>query len=662
MTTESQVTGLTSELIKNFAHSRNTQQFIKDLQMVIEKEGTSELCNAFIHLLKSVNDWKIEDLKIAINELSSRFEEPLLKSSFKILQNTLLLLLLDTGYQKSPELKLKIEILRNKIPLLEDALTYSKQIGDEILIKQFLEAIIDNNTLLGLLSLYGEHILDTFTLFSKVDSITRTNPDLFPAKSSFNLRLLVNLLLKIRNNGILKKRVGTILQTNQPLTDCFQLSFKYLERAKTIDERAADNSSLALDYYNLALLYYEQKRYKEAVHEIKMAQQLHEEQANKTLLLNDIILLGLIIDGKNQKDNALDVFNQALAIALEMDNKNAIAQLNLLISYVLRDQHKFEDGLKNLRTALVIFKQENVGSYLDLIDCYTGIGSLLRFSGKSETAKGFLVKILEAERQSGNTRLLSELHIQLALTQFSLNNEAAFQENYQQALSLSQQLKDPFPYAYNELHIGLSLCNTQSFQEGITHLAKALQLFYELEAEEHIVPLIETFITIYGLMEKPDLVQKLSGEDKNPLIRAKMILDQHSALTRAEAPIATPKLPSPMPIATVVESKSAREAEVTLPVATVIEPTINDSKTSPPPPDTPTATHQGTPESKTPSQDPPSFVGRQCPHCNFLVIDPEFLYCPKCATKLNITRRCANCNFIIDDPSFQFCPKCAKPL
>ncbi|MHA1264040.1 MAG: tetratricopeptide repeat protein [Candidatus Helarchaeota archaeon] len=685
----------TSQALLQFIQKNDPIQLSNNIQTLINQEGAHPLFDALTQILTSMRKLEIKNLQHLIRQLSSKLARQDITTLLTLFEKKLLLFILEHFYTKSDDLDFKLHIWKHKYNLLNEALELSQQLPENQVTNTIINDLIDASIVLALFSLYVGNLKDVITYLSRIYPTIIGKYKFFPSKSSFYLRLFSLLLLKIHNNASLIAIMKDILGTTISLEDPLQISIKLLNDAIALDEKISDSENLAIDYFFLALVYHTQRKYKQALQEIKRAQQLHEELENKEGYLEDTILLALVINESKQKETALEILNQALKIAIETDKREEIAQLNLIISFILRDLHKYEESLKYLRTALVIFKQEKIGIEIDLIESYSALGSLLRKMQQFETARGFFQKILEVERVTKMQSIIMEIHAQLAMTYRLLGDITAFHEYYNEFLTLYTRTRDHYRFAIDEYQIGLVFCNLQEFEEGIDHLGKALQVFFNLKDKNYLMELIPIFSEIYSALDNVQMSDVLSNEEKDIEFRTKYLLDRIKPsiplkditipppvappvlkTTSAELPTATvvDTKPSPeLPTATVVDTKPSPE----LPTATVVDtkpsPDIAIKKTPTPPqapissPAPPTLAQKPTEKSEIQkpteqSFQPQKFIGRQCPKCKFLITDPSFQFCPNCATSLTSARLCSKCGYSIEDPSFKFCPKCANPL
>ncbi|NVM53336.1 MAG: tetratricopeptide repeat protein, partial [Candidatus Helarchaeota archaeon] len=552
----------TGNVLLEFLQTNDRPKLIENIQNLIQKEEANEFLNNLKQIIIGINEWNIEEVQSITDQISSKIEDSKFKNILKVFQRKLILLLLDQIIEKTDDIELKIQTLLNKIPILTESYILSQKINDALLTKSIIEGHFDNFTILGLFSLYSGNIQNALHYFGNILDLSQKNEEIFPSKYSFILRLLSNLLLKIRFYPELLNFSKNALNLDPDAVDPYQIAFKFLKQAISTDEKANKSPDLALDYYNMALLYNERKMFDQAIHEINKAHKIHEDLGDKVGIINDLILLGTLTSKINQNDKALILYHRAMNIAVDIDLRYKIAQLNLLISNILRDKQNYDESLKYLKTSLVIFKQEQMGSDIDLIAAYTKLGSLLRAMEQVDTAKAFLEKILEVEKKSESKSLLMEIHSQLAITYAELGNQDEFTKNYHELLSLSEKVRDPLQYAHSEYQLGVTFYNLQKFKESLNHLGRALKISHKLKNLEKIQTILQTLSLVYLQLNQQKLAGEIVDENQDIMTRSQSVIEKSSIKdleipeistipagivpsSKPEPPVATPKITEP---------------------------------------------------------------------------------------------------------------------
>ncbi len=732
-----------------YLQTSDEDRLLEALQNLLNQSGENELLNDLMQLLAAIQNLNFEDAQKAADRAISVVEDEPLKNTIRLFKNQLLLLILGKILTASEDPELQIQTLLNRIPILNEALQSSILMENELLIQKYLEQNIDNMLCLGLVSVHGRKLESAFRFLGKAAELLKENESNFPKQNSLLLNTLANLFIKIRSDHALLEFGKTTLELDPDQQDLYEIAFHYIQKALSSDETANYSVGLAQDRYTLAALYYAQGRIKEGIEQIKNAQALHEQLEDRAGILNDVILLGMLIRKSGQLDNAAMVYENALQIAMDLDFKIKIGHLNLLLGNLLYSQNKYEDSIKHLKTALVIFKQEHLGTELDLIESYTWIGQALRELQKLPDAKNFLTKILEVEEKSQSPLILIHIHAQLAITHLLDGNLEEFNNHYGSILSLNRELTDELLYANLEYQIGIAYFNAQKFYDAFKHLDIAFNIYHKRRNLEKLDLVLSNLAFVCQQLGELDLAHELSNETTDLLQRAALVQEKGGIpdmmvpvlrarpitatpivppepikipsppqpALRSEAELQTPptedtarkttptletpppkgpKLPNAVPVqepeskppASIPKPKpplaipidQSRPQPVTPPTPKKGKPPIpfavpirdTNAETAPLAPPPPPHQIQPLPKSEPSPEKPaaapnteaeiPKLVGRQCPSCNFLITDPEFTFCPKCATKLPVRRLCPKCGFPVEDHSFKFCPKCANPL
>jgi len=619
MTTE--LPNSTIAILRNYILTNNGEYLVQNIERLKISDEENRILQKISQILSEFNQMNIEGAQSLSDQIVNEIEDASLQGMLKLFTNHIILQLLDQIIEKAEQIEIRIETLLRKNQILEDVFQLTKEMQDEILVNKYCEVYLDNLIMLGLYALYSTNYKSVFQYLNRALELQKEKA-IFPAKYAFILRILSCVILKLHNYPDLLKLGRESLKVKAD-KESYQISLKYLKSAAALDKAATNTPGLALDHYYLAMLYYERNLLDQALTDIKKAQTLHEELSYRENILNDIILSGLIMSKKEESEEAYQIYNQALHIATDLDLKYKIGELNLLIGNYLRAHQKYDDGLKYLKTALLIFKQENEGRDSDFIEVYNGLGVTLRELHKLEDAKEFLQKILAIEHKTESSAILMEIYSQLALTFIEMDDKDAFQESYDKILSIYQVQKDDFQYATHEYNLGISFCQKEQFQEGLAHLYKAFKVFYNSGDLTLIDQAMNAFSSVYSKSNKSELAQAIMDTSKDIKARAQIILEQGA--------VSTPKLTTPSKLSRLIkEVKEEVTAEST---------------------------------EETPSKlKPPPIPTRTCSQCGFLVTDAEYLFCPKCAATLDTTRTCKKCGFQVADPEFRYCPKCAQPL
>ncbi|MHA1276400.1 MAG: tetratricopeptide repeat protein [Candidatus Helarchaeota archaeon] len=701
MTSDAKIQESTQNVLRKYLQTGNESTFLENFQKLFTIGTQNKLITTLGEILTELQKGHAIKAQELLEQISSITENGQLKNILFIFKNQIVLGLLNKVGAQSEESSLKVQVLLNKISILNEAVQAAIKMQDQRLIARFLEQTLDTFMSLGFYAIQGKKFESAFKFLAQGLELIKGSEVNFPKQYSFLLRTVSNLFLKTRNNPALFEIGKHAFKLGLGQQDPFEIAFKFIKQAITNDETTNYLGGLAEDYYNLASLYYERDMIKQGIGEIKKAQELHEQLEDRSGILNDVMLLGMLISKTGQLENALSIYENALHIAMDMDLKLKIGHLNLLLGTLRYSQGQYEESIKHLKTALVIFKQTQTGSDTDLIESYTWIGQTLRDMHKLTDASNFLTKILEVEQKSQSPLILLHVHAQLALTFLLQENFEAFNTHYKETLALIKDLHDDLLCANFEYQIGIGMFNTKNYQEACKHLDFAFQLYIKLANKEKLMQILDLIIFIYSQLDKGELDVNFTDDTKNVLERVGLIQEkggisnllmpllseispsQISTKPAAEMQGASPllseaksqlsstvSLEKAEPMRPATSSKPARKKQI-VPIAV---PITDESPEKPPITPLPSPEKiEPMPSSKTqkiagppspPETEPPitKLVGRQCPNCKFLVTDAAFTFCPKCATKLPTTRTCEKCGFLIADPSFKFCPKCANPI
>ena len=265
-------------------------------------------------------------------------------------------------------------------------------IGNEIL------PIVEktNRKLLG--KVYN--ILGTAYLFEGMSD----NNYLFQAKEMYQKALEVCETYKDTAMIILTLTNLSAIQSN---TFNYNGAIESLYRAIGLVEISGQNSFLASTlFYNVAMVYYEQKKYDQALVEIQKATQEAEKDNDISNIAHCLHLTAFIYKELNKPDEALDCINRCIDISHQLDLTQLYWRSKEIKSLIYNQKGLWKEALETAEE--VLKAQKEIGSEEDVISIKETIAEIYFLQKQYNKSLKICNEILETK--TSNLQLLYDVH------------------------------------------------------------------------------------------------------------------------------------------------------------------------------------------------------------------------------------------------------------
>jgi predicted ATPase len=190
----------------------------------------------------------------------------------------------------------------------------------------------------------------------------------------------------------------------------------------------------------------------------------------------DVMLkLGQVLERVGQREEASDVYHQALSIAEKAGDQAAKAQCHTVLGDLMRTQGLYEEAATWLMRAQAGFEsledQAGVGKVLH------SAGTLAAYQGDYETAKSLFEESLEIRRELGDKPEIASVLNNLGIIAQFEGDLALARSLHEEALSIRREVKDKFAIANSLNNLGYVLAmNRDTYMEARERLEEALSL------------------------------------------------------------------------------------------------------------------------------------------------------------------------------------------
>ncbi|MFX0060964.1 MAG: tetratricopeptide repeat protein [Candidatus Hermodarchaeota archaeon] len=175
---------------------------------------------------------------------------------------------------------------------------------------------------------------------------------------------------------------------------------------------------------------------------------------------------GSIYSDKGNQDQALEFFNQSLAISKEFDNKRELALGLIGIGKVYWNNGELDQTLECLQQALAL--SEELGYRHDIARSLSNIGMIYQNKGDLERSMEYHQRALKILEKIGNKR-------DIAISLGEIGTVYADKGDFKRALEYDQQCLTLFEEIGNKRMIGLSLISVGNDYMQIGELEQALE-------------------------------------------------------------------------------------------------------------------------------------------------------------------------------------------
>ena len=187
-----------------------------------------------------------------------------------------------------------------------------------------------------------------------------------------------------------------------------------------------------------------------------------------------LIKLGPVLSTQGQLGEAIELCQQAYALAQQTGNRWLMATASLNLSYSQYTAHNWQVGLEAAQKAYALYRAENKPEYMAkaLANMITGWGILNEWD-QADVASAELLEILTA---SGDIHTLVVVKNTLGFIAFNQSNYQTAELAWQEALQLSLQMQAPHQSASLYNNLGKLYTQMAEWDEAARMLEQAIWL------------------------------------------------------------------------------------------------------------------------------------------------------------------------------------------
>jgi tetratricopeptide (TPR) repeat protein/predicted Ser/Thr protein kinase len=220
--------------------------------------------------------------------------------------------------------------------------------------------------------------------------------------------------------------------------------------------------------YELAVLYEEGGSFDLAREHLQSA--LEADPQNLTAHL----ATGRVFIKSGNPQDSLAPLNQALSLAIQVDNKEARANTLQAIGVAYRMMGRLEDALKNYEESLEIKRE--IGDQRGMAASLSEIAIIQHFSGKPNAAREIYRNAIEITREIGDDHGLARNLQNLGEVERINGNYDSALENTREALRIQMELGDEWNQALSLNNIGTIYELKGEYAESLIYYQRSLEL------------------------------------------------------------------------------------------------------------------------------------------------------------------------------------------
>jgi tetratricopeptide (TPR) repeat protein/predicted Ser/Thr protein kinase len=248
--------------------------------------------------------------------------------------------------------------------------------------------------------------------------------------------------------------------------------------------------------YQLALLYEDQGSFESAREYISRALETDPQNISAQLAL------GRVLYRSGQPEDALTPLNQALSLAIQVDNQEARANVLQALGNVYRRLRRLDEALKNLEESLEI--KRAIGDPRGVSASLSGIGYIQDLSGDADAARASYQEALQISREVGDDVGVGQVLLALGdLERIRANYEEALQYT-KEALRVQIEAGDQRSQAQSLNNIGTIYHARGEYGEAIVYYERALEVREQLGQQGSVADTLHNIAETYLYMGNHD--------------------------------------------------------------------------------------------------------------------------------------------------------------
>lgn len=256
-------------------------------------------------------------------------------------------------------------------------------------------------------------------------------------------------------------------------------------KALKIFEQINDLRNIAACYHNIAIVYGDQKNYKEALRNYEEALKINIARKDTDFIINNLSTLGTHFVNTKEYDKARESINRAMELSRIIENDYSLLNCYANLGVLCMDENKIDEAIVNYKKALEYLKRFE--DLIALAGTSINIGEAYRLKGDLKNAEVYVLQGVEWAKQSG-------------MAEFQYNGYFQLSELYSQKKEFEKSL-----YAYKRFsQIKDSLLNEENIRKGTEE-----KMNYEFDKKEAVAKIEQ---------EKRDLQSEAEKKQQKTII------------------------------------------------------------------------------------------------------------------------------------------------
>jgi tetratricopeptide (TPR) repeat protein len=290
-------------------------------------------------------------------------------------------------------------------------------------------------------------------------------------------------------------------------------AFYYATKAEKLAHKIQDQNGLATASINQGNVYIILGKYNEGKKNFKRAQKIFQKlvdddsdnKSYKSGLARSYASLGVIFSQESNYYEALENYEKALKLYIEIDQKSSISKAYNNIGIVYKSRRNNKKAIEYFKKALKI--QEEIGEQT-LPVTMTNIGVIYFEDNNLRQAYSYYNQAEKLFKSTKNTRGLALLYNYFGDYYAKSKATDKSEAYYKQSLDLYESLQNKFGASLALYNLGTLYYNQQNYTEAMPLATKSLAYANELQILDQVYHSEKLMSDIYGAQNQPALSLK----------------------------------------------------------------------------------------------------------------------------------------------------------
>jgi two-component sensor histidine kinase/uncharacterized protein HemY len=309
----------------------------------------------------------------------------------------------------------------------------------------------------------------------------------------------------------------------------YDRSIHRIDSAESVFKQLKDQENSLKCVEIKATSYMLQGKYDLAISLLQEVAMKAKEDGFTNIYLTSLMQIGRIQRARGNTKDALENFETALELAIEIHSPNVMGHAYHFIGLVYRDQQMFELATSNYLKALPIFEEEQIITQIPYL--LISLGLALQETKNFQEALKYFHEALPYYLQFKDRWGLVELYNYLGSTYFEMNSLDSARIYFVKSLELSQEINKKAGECTAMNKLGEVYIYLQEYEKALEYLERASELNNEIKNDVSLVNILYNTGICYvysGNLSKGlhSLQQGLVLADSMNLRYEKMILNK----------------------------------------------------------------------------------------------------------------------------------------